>query len=103
MPTSVLGHKLEDEFIVQMELGVVYRLPDGFVYGHGRMDMKLRNKKTGEQFILELKANVRPQIRPHIGQLSRYMEHCEDKATGILIYFSGWDPDVHHYVLACRK
>ena len=100
---SVLGHLLEDEYDVQMEVGVVYRLPDTFVFGHGRMDMKLYNKKTGACFILELKANVQCRLQQHMGQLSRYLVHSPDKATGILIYFSGWDADVHHYVLSCRK
>ena len=99
---AVLGHLLKKRYKVRLEVGVVYRLPDGFVFGHGRLDMLVTNTNTDEHFILELKANVRPNIQQHMGQLSRYLEHRHEEATGILIYFNGWDADVHHYVLDSR-
>ena len=101
---AVLGHLLKKAgYKVKLEVGVVYRLPDGFVFGHGRLDMLVTNTETNEHFILELKANVRPNIQLHMGQLSRYLEHRPEDATGLLIYFNGWDSDVHHYVLDSRK
>ena len=101
---AVLGHLLKNAgYKVKLEVGVVYRLPDGFVFGDGRLDMLVTNTDTNEHWILELKANVRPNIQVHMGQLSRYLEHRNEDATGILIYFNGWDADVHHYILDSRK
>ena len=103
---AVFGHLLKKQgYEVQLEVGVVYRLPppDMFVFGHGRLDMLVTNTETGAKYILELKANVRPNIQQHLGQLSRYLEHRPEDATGLLIYFHGWDSDVHHYVLDSRK
>ena len=101
---AVLGHLLKKAgYKVELEAGVVYRLPDGFVFGHGRLDMLVTDAENTESFILELKANVRPNIQSHLGQLSRYLEHRPEEATGILIYFNGWDSDVHHYILDPRK
>jgi hypothetical protein len=103
---AVFGHLLKKEgYDVKLEVGVVYRLPppDLFVFGHGRLDMLVTNTETGAEFIIELKANVRPNIQQHLGQLARYLEHRQEKAIGILVYFSGWDSDVHHYILDCRK
>ena len=99
---SVLAHLLKDDFYVRTEVGVVYRLDTGFVFGHGRVDIELRHKKTDERFILELKANVRPNSRQHIGQLARYQHHYDKPSTGILLYFQGWDSDVMNFVLEPR-
>ena len=70
-------------------------------FGWGKIDVLVRGEK--ELVIIELKANVRPNIQQHMGQLSRYMEHRHEDATGILCYFHGWDSDVHHYILESRK
>ena len=99
---AVLAHLLRDDFHVRTEVGVVYRLDSGFVFGHGRVDIELRHKKTDERFLLELKANVRPNSRQHIGQLARYQHHYGKPSTGLLIYFNGWDHDIMHFVLEPR-
>ena len=98
---SVLKHLLEKEdFVVCSEVGVVYKLSDGFCFGHGRIDLVVTHTPTAECFILELKANVRPNLRAHLGQLSRYLHHYRSPVThGILIYFNSWDKHIMHHTI----
>jgi GxxExxY protein len=97
----VLQHLLEkEEFIVRSEVGVVYKLSDGFCFGHGRIDLVVTHTQTAEVFILELKANVRPNLRAHLGQLSRYLRHYRSPVThGLLLYFNSWDNNIMHHIL----
>lgn len=98
---NVLQHLLQkDGFAVRSEEGVVYKLSDGFCFGHGRLDLIVTHKETNETFILELKAGVRPNRRRDLGQLARYMHHYNGELTGgILLYFNSWDKDVMFYFL----
>ena len=85
---------------MRSEVGVVYKLSDGFCFGHGRLDLIVTHKEKNETFILELKAGVRPNRRRDLGQLARYMHHYNGELTGgILLYFNSWDKDVMFYFL----
>ena len=97
---TVFAHLLrQNNFKVRSEVGVVYRLPSGFQFGAGRMDLLVEEKDTKEVFILELKANVRYNGRAHLGQLARYQHHWATPATGLLFYFQGWDKTCLHFQL----
>jgi len=97
---TVFAHLLrQNNFKVRSEVGVVYRLPSGFQFGAGRMDLLVEEKDTKEVFILELKANVRYNGRAHLGQLARYQHHWNAPATGLLFYFQGWDKTCLHFLL----
>ena len=97
----VLMHLLQKEgFHVRSEVGVVYKLSDGFCFGHGRLDLICTDPKNKETYILELKAQVRPNQRQHLGQLARYMHHYNGDVTGgMLLYFNSWDKNVIHFTL----
>jgi hypothetical protein len=98
---TVLTHLLEKEFECRMEVQVLYKLADNFIFGHGRIDIVVKDPKTGEVVIVETKANVRPNRRQHLGQLARYMEHYKkpSNVTGLLLYFNGWEDHVIHTTL----
>ena len=102
---NVLEHLLKkDGFIVRSEVGVVYKLSDGFCFGHGRLDLIVTDQKTNETHNLELKSQVRPNQRQHLGQLARYMHHYRGDVTGgLLIYFNSWDSNVLHFVLPYKS
>ena len=97
---TVFAHLLrQHNFSVRSEVGVVYRLPSGFQFGQGRMDLLVQDKDTNALYILELKANVRVNRRSHVGQMARYMHHWHTPATGLLFYFNGWDKTCLHFQL----
>ena len=50
---------------------MAYRLPDGLVFGSGRIDIQFETPQS--IYILELK--VQAKIQSVIGQLKRYMVH----------------------------
>ena len=97
---SVLMYKLKQAgYKVQAECGVVYKLPDGFQFGHGRLDLVVEDTTTDEVFIIELKANVRVNPRRDLGQLARYQIHWPVTAVGLLFYYQGWDKNILHFRL----
>ena len=92
---TVFAHLLrQHNFKVRSEVGVVYRLPSGFQFGAGRMDLLVEEKDTKEVFILELKANVRYNGRAHLGQLARYQHHWVTPSYRPPLLFSGMGQDV---------
>ena len=92
---SVLAHFIQQEmkdWVVSREVNLSYQLPDGFVFGFGRIDLVVENKD--ECIILELKANVSTKecyLIKHMAQLRRYLRHYPKKKKslrGMLVVFS---------------
>ena len=78
---NVLVHLLMQKgFVVSKEICVPYRLPNGFVFGSGRIDIALETER--EIFLLELK--VHAKITQTIGQIKRYMIHYPNPSRKVV-------------------
>lgn len=87
---TVLGHLLEPDFEVTLELPVALKLSDGFLFGMGRIDVFARHRVTGQTYVIELKANIPLSARNlsrSSGQLDRYLKHCGHDSIGVLVFF----------------
>ena len=68
----VLAHLLQKkDHVISTEVHVAYKLPDGLIFGSGRIDLLFET--TQAIYILELK--VHAKIQSVVGQLKRYMVH----------------------------
>lgn len=78
---NVLIHKLINcNFVVSREVVVAYKLPNNFVFGHGRIDVLLETEKV--IYILELK--IQAKLATAVGQLKRYMIHIPNPNRKII-------------------
>ena len=78
---KVLGHLLIQRHMnVSSEVHIAYKLPDGFVFGSGRIDLMFETDT--EMYIIELK--VQGKIATTVGQLKRYMVHIDNPQQKII-------------------
>jgi len=85
----VLSHLLQKKrHAVSTEVHVAYRIPDGLIFGSGRIDILFETPQS--IYILELK--VQAKIQTVIGQLKRYMLHypnpCRKIIRGCIVSFN---------------